>query len=127
MEIPTIRGGHFKERRPSRTNILPRPQMKFWKVVLLSVVAGGAWGALMLWMGLQDNNQGEYFDQATGDIQWAQCLLTVLWPCLLLGGPLILWHLVRFALEHSRKIGVGTRCPPEELWEQPKRDQKHRK
>jgi len=39
--------------------------------MIVGPILGGAIGATSLWIGFHENNQGEFFDSATGKVDWA--------------------------------------------------------
>ncbi len=59
-------------------------------VFSVGVAAALGWSSLSVWMGAQDNNQGEFFDPATGRWEWDVVAFYFTYP-------LVLWVAV-FAL-----------------------------
>lgn len=52
---------------------MSRPWVAF--VLLTAAIAGGLLATLFLMAGLENNNQGEYFDPLTGAIDWGSVTL----------------------------------------------------
>jgi hypothetical protein len=49
-------------------------------------------GAVALFVGFQNNNQGEFYDPETGRVDVGYCVAFLLFPGIALSGPIILYH-----------------------------------
>ena len=76
------------------------------KAVLLAISLALASASLVLWMGFQDNNQGEFFDPQSGAMVWGSVIpvflasfISVFVPVAVIGALLQLaWHKARTRL-----------------------------